>query len=510
MTSWWSVSEENGILNRWTEYCSDLYNYETEGDQVVLDCPQIPDAEHHPILREEVEAAVKALNMGKSAGVDNILAELVQAGGEAMMDNTLTTICNKIWKTGEWPITWTQSLVFTLPKKGNLQLCQNYRTISLISHPSKVMLKIILNRLQPQAEEIIAEEQAGFRAGMSPTEQIISLRILGEKYLQHQQNLYHVFIDFKKAFDRVWHEALWATMRKYNINASIIQAIKKNLYDKAQSAVLFNGSTGEWFRTTVGVRQWCLLSSTHFNIFLERIMCEALDDHEGSVSIGGRLITIFRFADDIVINAEDEEEAGILVDRLDTTTTRYKMEISPDKTKVMTNNPNGFQREIKVKGQRLEEVENFLYLGAIISNEGSKPEILSRIAPRTAALSRLKIVWWDKNISLASKVKLMRTLILSTFLYACESWTLTAEIERRFQALEMRCYKRLLNISYKDHVTNEEVCNRIQNAIGVHDDLLTMVKKRKFRWYGHISRSSGMAKTILQGTLKGTRRRGRQ
>ena len=104
----------------------------------------------------------------------------------------------------------------------------------------------------------------------------------------------------------------------------------------------------------------------------------------------------------------------------------------------------------------------------------------------------------------------MRTLILSTFLYACESWTLAAEIERRIQAFEMRCYRRLLNISYKDHVTNEEVRNRIQNAIGMHDDHLTMVKKQKLRWYGHISRSSGMAKTILQGTVKGARRRGRQ
>ena len=181
------------------------------------------------------------------------------------------------------------------------------------------MLEIIINRLQPQAEEIIAEEQAGFRAGRSTTEQIFNLGILGEKYLQHQQYLYHVFIDFKEAFDRVWHEALWATMRKYNISASITRAIE-NLYDKAQSAVLVNGSTGECFITTVGVRQWCLPSPTLFNIFLERIMCEALDDHEGSVSIGGRLITNFRFADNIVVNAEEEEEAGILIDRLDRTT----------------------------------------------------------------------------------------------------------------------------------------------------------------------------------------------
>ena len=186
------------------------------------------------------------------------------------------------------------------------------------------------------------------------------------------------------------------------------------------------------------------------------------------------------------------------------------MEIGPDKTKVMTNKQNGFQREIKIKGQRLEEVENFKYPWAIISNERSKPEILSRTAQTTAALSRLKIIWKDKNISLTSKVKMMRTLILFTFLYACERWTLTAEIERRIQALELRCYRRLLNISYKVHVTNEEVRNRIQNAIGVQDDLLTMVKKWKLRWYGHISISSVMAKTILQGTVKGARRRGRQ
>ena len=81
---------------------------------------------------------------------------------------------------------------------------------SLISHSSKVMLKVILNRLKPQAKKIIAEEQAGFRAGRSIAEQIFNIYIPCEKYFQHRKNLYHVFIDFKKAFDRVWHAALWA------------------------------------------------------------------------------------------------------------------------------------------------------------------------------------------------------------------------------------------------------------------------------------------------------------
>ena len=283
--------------------------------------------------------------------------------------------------------------------------------VSLISHASKVMLKILLNRLTPQAETIIVEEQVGFRPGRSATEQIFSLRILCERYLQHQQDLFHVFVDFKKAFDRVWHAALWSTMKLYNINANLIKVIE-SLYSKATSAVYYNGSVGEWFRTTVGVRQGCLLSPSLFNIFLERIMADALENHEGSVCIGGRTITNLRFADDI------DALAGK-----------------------------------------------------------------------------------DKNIAFSSKIRLMRSLVISIFLYACETWTLPAELEKKIQTTEMRCFRRLLGISYRDHVTNEKVGNRIRQAIGPYD-LLTIVKKRKLRWYGHKTRSTGLAKMIYRALYK--------
>ena len=104
----------------------------------------------------------------------------------------------------------------------------------------------------------------------------------------------------------------------------------------------------------------------------------------------------------------------------------------------------------------------------------------------------------------------MRSLVTSIFPYACESWTLTAELQRRIQATKMRCYRKILHISYKDHVINKEVCAKIQHAIGPHEDLLTIVKRRRLQWYGHVSRSSGLAKTILQGTVKGGRRQGGQ
>ena len=144
----------------------------------------------------------------------------------------------------------------------------------------------------------------------------------------------------------------------------------------------------------------------------------------------------------------------------------------------MTGNTSGINTEIKVNGQKLQTVTSFKYVGLVITDEGSKPEILSRIAQTTAALTRLKPVWNHRSISLSSKIRLMRSLVTSIFLYACESWTLTAELRRRIQAMEM-CYRKILHISYKDHVTNEKVRAKIQQATGPHEDLLTTTKRRK-------------------------------
>ena len=239
-------------------------------------------------------------------------------------------------------------------------------------------------------------------------------------------------------------------------------------------------------------------------------MTDALEDHERSVSIGGRTITNLRFPDDIDALAGKEEELVKLVNHLDKASTTYGMEISAEKTKLMTNNIKGISLDIRTGCQKLETVQSFKYLGSVVTDEGSKQEILSRIAQTIGALTKLKTIWKDKNIALSSKIRLMRSLVISIFLYACETWTLTAELERKILTTEMRCFRRLLGISYRDHVTNEEAMNRIRQAIGPYEDLLTTVKKRKLRWYGHKTSSTGLAKMILQGTVQGGRRKARQ
>ena len=104
----------------------------------------------------------------------------------------------------------------------------------------------------------------------------------------------------------------------------------------------------------------------------------------------------------------------------------------------------------------------------------------------------------------------MHSLVTSIFLHACKSRTLTAELQRRTQAMEMRCYRKILRISCKDHVTNEKFRAKVQQEIGPHEDFLTSVKRRKLQWYGHVSRSSGLTKTILQSTVERGRRKQRK
>ena len=144
-----------------------------------------------------------------------------------------------------------------------------------------------------------------------------------------------------------------------------------------------------------------------------------------------------------------QQDLANLVEHLDKASTAYSMEISAEKSKLMTNNTSGINTEIKVNGQKLETVTSFKYLGSVITDEDSKPGILSRIAQTTAALTRLKPVWIDRSISLSSKIRLMRFLVTAIFMHACESWTLKAELQRRIQAMEMRCYRKILHISYK-------------------------------------------------------------
>ena len=122
---------------------------------------------------------------------------------------------------------------------------------------------------------------------------------------------------------------------------------------------------------------------------------------------------------------------------------------------------------------------------------------------------KLSKIWQSKKINISTKVKLYKSLVTSIALYGCESWTLNSESERRIQAFEMKCLRRILGVSYRERKTNEYVWNKITSFVKDIDPLLKIVKTRKLKWFGHTVRHDTLSKTILQGTVPGGRKRGR-
>ena len=167
--------------------------------------------------------------------------------------------------------------------------------------------------------------------------------------------------------------------------------------------------------------------------------------------------------------------------------------------------------DVKMDGEKLETVTAFKYRGVIITDDAkSVQEIKIRIAVATSSLPKLKPIWRDKNISMRTRMGLLRALVTSVFLYGCETWTLNAEMEKRINTFEMNSMRRLLQVHYTSHTSNIQIRELMQSYIGEHDNLLTIVKRRQLQWFRHVTRWKGsLANTILQGSTDGSRKRGR-
>ena len=205
--------------------------------------------------------------------------------------------------------------------KGNLQQCRNFRTISLISHLSKVMLKDHTEQIEATSGEDHRRRTGRLQSWKEHHRADLST------YAFSVRNIYSASMTStvssqtsRRPSTGFGTQLCGQPWSKYNTCANLIRVIK-NLYDKAASAVLFNGSIACRFRATDGVRQGCLLSPALFNIFVERIVTDALEDHEGTVSIGGRTITNLRFADDIDGLTGVEEEVAKLVEHFNKVST---------------------------------------------------------------------------------------------------------------------------------------------------------------------------------------------
>ena len=177
----------------------------------------------------------------------------------------------------------------------------------------------------------------------------------------------------------------------------------------------------------------------------------------------------------------------------------------------MTNSTNEISADTSTNGQKLEEVTSFRYLGATLCKDAiCSTEVRIRIASAMAAMARLNRIWLCNTISFASKCELYESLVSSILLYGCETWTLLADSEKRIQAFETKCLRKLLRIFYLEHKINDWVRSKINLLVDPQESFLATVNRLKLAWFWHVTRHDSLSKTILRGTLEGGRRRGRQ
>ena len=214
----------------------------------------------------------------------------------------LHSICQLIGKTEQWPQDWKRSVFIPIPKKGNAKECSNYCTIALISHASKVMLKILQARLQQYVNCELPNVQAGFRKGRGTRDQIANIRWIIKKAKEFQKNIYFCFIDYAKAFDCVDHDKLWKTLKEMGI-PDYMTCLLGNLYAGQEAIVRTLPGTTDWIQIRKGILQGCILSPCLFNFYAEYIMRNAgLDEAQVRIKIAGRNISNLRYADDTTLN----------------------------------------------------------------------------------------------------------------------------------------------------------------------------------------------------------------
>ena len=198
------------------------------------------------------------------------------------------SICQQIWKTQQWPQDWKWSVFMPIPKKGNAKECANYCTTALISHASKVVLKILQARLQQFVNCKLPDIQAGFRKGRGTRDQIANMGWIIEKAREFQKNIYFCFIDYAKAFDCVDHNKLWKILKKMVIQDHLT-CLLRNLYAGHEITIRTGRGTTDWFQIGKGVCQDCILSPCLFNLYAEYIMRNAgLDEAQARIKIARR------------------------------------------------------------------------------------------------------------------------------------------------------------------------------------------------------------------------------
>ena len=530
------ITEKDKILERWAQHFENVLNRQSEINNIAIErLPQIPmnaDMDEPPTLLE-TEKAIHILSRGKAPGSDSIPAEVYREGGTALTEK-LHHLFLQMWDQETIPQEFKDaSIIHIYKRKGNQQACDNHRGISLLCIAGKILARVLLNRLMLHLESgHLPESQCGFRKNKGTIDMIFAARQLQEKCREQHSHLYSTYVDLTKAFDTVSRDGLWRIMAKFGCPPRFISLVRQ-FHVGMQARVRENGAVSESFPVTNGVKQGCVLAPTLFSIMFSAMLQDAFRDGDIGIKINHRMdgklfnlrrlkaktkvvteiIKDFLFADDCALNAGSEVDMQQSVDKFSAACTNFGLTISIKKTEVLYQPPPGeifSEPDITVHGKRLNVVNRFTYLGSTLSQNATiDDEVDIRIARASASFGRLSAkVWNRRGLSIDTKLKVYKAVVLPTLLYGCETWTVYQRHAKKLNHFHTTCLRKLLNVRWQDKVPDTVVLQRAASS-----SINTILMQCQIRWAGHVVRMPDhrIPKRLFYGELQlGKRTKGGQ
>ena len=281
----------------------------------------------------------------------------------------VASLCQKIYQTGKIPTGMMKSIFITIPQKPKAVDCEDFRTISLMSHVMKVLLKVILNRIKNKVNAEVSREQFGFGPHLGTREAIFYMRMTTERCIGAHKDVFACFIDYSKAFDKIHHIKLIESLNKINLDGKDIQLIS-SLYWQQLAAIRTEHDVSEYIEIKRGVRQGCVLSPTLFNLCTEMIFREVVD--KKGVTISGVNINNLRYADHTVLMANNHQDLQELLQIVKNNRECYCLHVKIKKTKsmVFSKQKEKTPPQLNLNGDIIGNVQQYIYLGQQLTDDG--------------------------------------------------------------------------------------------------------------------------------------------
>ena len=386
-----------------------------------------------PITENEILKCIRWLKNNKSSANDKIINEYLKCTADIMVP-IYVSFFNIALQTGIIPDSWVEGIIRPIYKNnGDPSNPENYRPITILSCFGKLFTAVLNLRLTNYLKhnDILEENQAGFRAGYSTSDHIFTLHVLTEILKSKRKRLYCSFIDFSKAFDSVWRVGLWTKLLKNGINGIFIRAIY-NLYQNIKSCIAYSGSQSSFFQSYCGVRQGENLSPALFSLFLNDLEihltsrhCKGipLDYEDDDISMFLEIL-ILLYADDTVIFGTDPNSFQGNLNAFYEYCKLWKLQINFNKTKIMVfGMRNTDNWHFKIGENDISICKEFKYLGVTFSQSRSfYKSIKLNVEKAKRALHLLYKRINNLHIPIDLQVQLFNHTILPILLYGCEIW----------------------------------------------------------------------------------------